>query len=183
MPAEPTDSPAEATTEEESMRKALLAVLVPAAAAVLTGCPLSVAVSSEGHTSSPWEFGPSVRVTSPVFTFGATTVHPMGSYTYLSYDGGHEHRLEGGAQVRQQVGTRREGGSSWLGAELAAAYLKDQYETGSDDYTGWSATALGGIPVQVGSARFGIVGGAGVSRYSSSGWGKNVRLGVEFTVK
>ena len=75
----------------------------------------------------------------------------------------------------------REAGA--LGAELAAAYLKDQYETGSDDYTGWSATALGGIPVQVGSARFGIVGGAGVSRYSSSGWGKNVRLGVEFTVK
>lgn len=132
------------------------------------------------HTSSPWEFGAGARL-APGFALGAgrTTIHPMASYTYLSFDGGYDGLLEGGAQVRHPV-TPVGGSGFWLGGEGAVSRLSTHIKdsgAGSFATTGWSLTALAGVPV--GKSRWGLnlYAGAGVSNYGSAG--KNVRVGVD----
>lgn len=150
------------------------------AAMTLSGAGCVSTVSVEGHNSSPWELGPSIRFTYPMSTrLQGTTFNPMASYTYLHYDGGHEDRFEAGAQVRRYSGRAGNPVSGfWFGAEAAAAVLRDNFTGGSESYTGGSLTALVGIPVSEGKRAIQIVGGAGWSYYGSAG--KNVRLGIEF---
>ena len=140
-----------------------------------------VDLSGEGHTSSPWEWGPSIRITIPVWRSNNISIRPMGSFTYLTYDGGHENRFEFGGQVRYAIREANGPTKFWIGAEAAYAILKDSYTGGSDSYDGPSATALFGFPLSGGRWNPQIVGGAGVSKYSSSGTGKNVRLGISVT--
>ena len=133
-----------------------------------------------GHTSSPWEWGGGLRVAPGFAVRGEeTTLHPMASYTYLSFDGGYDGLMELGGQVRQRV-TPASGSRLWVGAEGAVSRLStniDGYSQGSESSNGWSLTALVGAPV--GQSRWGLnlYAGAGVSNYGSSG--KNIRVGVD----
>lgn len=139
-----------------------------------------VSLSVEGHHSSPWEWGPSIRGTIPLqFNVARITIHPMGSYTRLMYDGGHEDRFEIGAQVRRQIVDPKGQPQFWLGAELAYAFLHDSYDTGSDSYNGPSATALIGIPITRSLMNPTIVGGVGIADYSNQGY--NVRVGLSIS--
>ncbi len=142
------------------------------AAVSISGCFLA------GHTSSPWEFGGGIRV-APGFAAGdmGVTLHPMASYTYLSFDGGTDNLLELGGQIRKRVSPAN---GLWLGAEVAGSSLRtsfDESETSSVTNSGWSLTALVGAPV--GQSRWGVnlYGGVGISNYGSSG--KNIRVGVD----
>ena len=139
----------------------------------LTGC------FGAGHTSSPWEWGGGVRL-APGFALGEgrTTAHPMVSYTYLSFDGGSDGLFEAGGQIRQRV-TPAAGSGFWVGGEAAVATLRtslDGYNETSSS-SGWSLTALAGVPV--GKSRWGVnlYAGAGISDYGGSG--KNIRVGMD----
>ena len=58
---------------------------------LLLACCLSGCFSA-AHHSSPWEYGGGIRL-APGFRAGsneAVTWHPMLSYTYLKFDGGHD---------------------------------------------------------------------------------------------
>jgi hypothetical protein len=105
----------------------------------------------------------------------------MASYTYLSFDGGHDTLWELGGQLRKPLGTS--GRSLWLGAEAAGSYLNTVIDAGgeageySDGTTGFSLTALAGLPV--GQSRWGLnlYLGGGISNYGSSGI--NIRAGMD----
>ena len=126
------------------------------------------------YDSDAWEWGWGLRA-APAFQTGSpgVTVHPMASYSYLNFDGGHDDRFEFGGQARKALS------SFWVGAEAAIAVLRTHIDNvdDTDNYNGWSATALAGVPV--GESRWGasIYGGAGYSHYGSSG--VNVRVGLD----
>jgi hypothetical protein len=98
--------------------------------------------------------------------------------------GGHDSLWELGAQIRKPVSTGGERASLWIGAEGALSYLNtvldpidgmiDSYSEGT---TGFSATALAGMPVGESRWGFNLYAGAGVSHYGSTG--VNIRLGVD----
>ena len=149
-------------------------------AGVVSVAVWSVGCASEWHASSPWEWGPGIRAAPMLWTLReGTTVHPMASYSYLSFDGGHDDRFELGGQVRQTtslvpMGSRR----LWVGGEAAFAVLRTNVDGfDSQSTNGWSTTALAGLPV--GDTRWGlnVYAGAGVSNYGSSG--RNLRIGVD----
>jgi len=133
-----------------------------------------------GHRSSPWEWGGGVRV-APGFAVGdaGVTLHPMASYMYLNWDGGHDNLWELGGQVRKAMAS--DGGTGfWAGAEAAVSRLTestDDYDGPGISSNGWSLTALAGVPV--GQSQWGInlYAGAGISNYGSSG--VNIRAGVD----
>ena len=132
-------------------------------------------------SSSSWEYGASARV-APGYPLGQTglTIHPMGSYSYLKFDGGHDDRFELGGQVRRVLSPRKNGsGGVWIGGEAAGAVLRTSIDNFSSTQStnGWSATALAGVPV--GDSKWGVnlYGGAGVSYYGSSG--VNLRAGFD----
>jgi hypothetical protein len=139
----------------------------------LTGCAASA------HRSSPWEYGGSIRP-APGFAVGqqGTTVHPVLGYTYLSFDGGRDEIYEYGAQVRRPV-TRDANGDTklWLGVEAALASLKTSGTGYSFNTSGWTLSAMAGVPVL--SSRWGVnaYGAAGISDFGGSGI--NVRFGVD----
>ena len=149
-----------------------LKVFVAVALACLPAC------MAAGHHSSPWEFGGGVRV-APGFPLGQShfTVHPMASYTYLSFDGGHDNLFELGAQLRYPLA--RSARHLWIGGEAAFSSLGTKISNSSLSYStsGWSLTALGGVPVGRSRWGFNLYAGLGVSHYGSSG--VNVRLGVD----
>ena len=145
---------------------------------ILSGCFAAC------HTSSPWEWGGGLRVAPGLGTVGEgdVTVHPMASYTYLSFDGGHDGLWEIGAQLRKPptiFGERDQ--LPWLGIEGAASLLREEFEFGGQDFSesfgGFSITALAGVPVS--SSRWGpnLYAGAGISHYGSTG--VNIRVGVD----
>ncbi len=157
------------------MRIVRVGSLVVLAALAGPGC--SAAVNLEGHTSSPWEVGPSVRLTYPVYSRDKLSLHPMGSYTYFTYDGGNESRFELGGQARYAVSP-----AFWFGGELAYAFLRDSFGDDTENYSGPSIAAIFGVPIGTGRWNPQVVGGAGLSSYGSGGSaGKNVRLGVSIT--
>lgn len=144
----------------------------------LSGCFLAA------HSSSPWEYGGGVRL-APGFRVGsneAITVHPMVSYTYLSFDGGHDALYELGGQGRWRLNPARKNGGLWLGGEAAISRLTTSIDGGGslnydNSANGWALTGLVGAPV--GDSRWGLnlYAGAGISNYGSTG--KNVRVGVD----
>jgi hypothetical protein len=151
-------------------RVVALSCLVP-----LAGC------AAAGHTSSPWEWGGGVRIAPGVTTLGESdvTVHPMASYTYLSFDGGHDGLWELGAQLRKPIGASAL--PMWVGGEAALSQLRWKVDSGGQSFTGsengYSFTML--LGKQVSSSRWGpsVYAGAGISNYGSQGW--NVRLGLD----
>lgn len=148
----------------------VLAFVVPAA-----GC------FAAGHTSSPWEWGGGVRVAPGLWDLGegGATVHPMASYTYLSFDGGNDQLFEFGGQVRQpfQAGER----PLWFGGEATFSHLRTSIDvsefSSSSTSNGWSLTGMIGAPI--GDSRWGpnVYFGAGISDYGAQGW--NIRLGLD----
>ena len=139
-------------------------------------------VTAEGsaglHHSSPWEWGPQITVTVPVgLKTSRAVLQPMGSYTRLMYDGGHEDRFEIGAQGRYSLASKPTDMQFWVGAEVAYAWLKDHYDGGSGSYDGPSATLLFGAPLARTPLNPTIVGGVGVTKYSNTG--VNLRLGLQ----
>jgi hypothetical protein len=150
------------------------------APAVQRGSSQAVTASSSG----PWEYGGGVRL-APGFQLGANqavSAHPMVSYTYLSFDGGHDAIYEVGGQLRWRPTPAKKNGGIWIGGEAAAARLSTSLSgsgsnNASSSVNGWALTGLVGAPV--GSSRWGlnVYAGAGISHYGSSG--KNVRAGVD----
>lgn len=143
------------------------------------------ACSLLGHHSSPWEFGPGVRLAPGLWAVGdqGATAHPVLGYTYLSYDGGHESLWEVGAQVRKPTSLFGDRGDRqpWLGGEATFSLLRDSYSFDGMDFSesngGVSGTVLVGAPI--GDGRWGpqIYGGFGLSHYGSLGI--NLRAGVD----
>ncbi len=139
------------------------------------------ACAAAGHTSSPWEWGGGVRVAPGLTTLGQgdITVHPMASYTYLSFDGGHDSLWELGGQLRKPIGTGEL--PMWIGGEAALSQVRWTVDFGGSSFTGsengYSFTVL--LGKQVSSNRWGpsIYAGGGISNYGSQGW--NVRLGLD----
>ncbi len=142
--------------------------------------------AAAGHTSSPWEWGGGVRL-APGWAVGDGdfTAHPMASYTYLSFDGGHDSLWELGGQLRKPLSA---GSAStqglWIGVEGALSYLNTVIDgvdglidSDSDGTTGFSATALAGMPVGESRWGFNLYAGAGISHYGSTG--VNIRVGVD----
>ncbi len=133
-------------------------------------------------TSGPWEKGGGVRL-APGFQLGANqalSAHPMVSYSYLTFDGGHDALYELGGQLRWRPTPDRKNGGLWIGGELAAARLSTSIDgaVGNNaSSNGWSLTGLVGAPV--GSSRWGVhlYAGAGISNYGTSG--TNLRAGVD----
>jgi len=138
----------------------------------VNGAPATTRVVA--YDSDAWEWGVGVRA-APAFQTGSpgVTIHPMASYAYMTFDGGHDDRFEFGGQARKALS------SFWLGAEAAIAVLRTHIDNVDDteNTNGFSATALAGVPV--GEARWGasIYGGAGYSHYGSSGI--NLRVGLD----
>ena len=134
-----------------------------------------------GHTSSPWEWGGGVRVAPGLSTLGEgdVTVHPMASYTYLSFDGGHDDLWEIGAQLRRPFGERDR--QPWLGIEGAASLLRETSQFGGFDFSdsngGFSITALAGVPFSDSRWAPNLYAGAGISHYGSTGF--NIRVGID----
>lgn len=150
------------------------------APAVQRGSSQAVTAGSSG----PWEYGGGFRL-APGFQLGANqalSAHPMVSYTYLSFDGGHDAISEVGGQLRWRPTPTKKLGGLWIGGEAAAARLSTSFSgsgsnNASSSVNGWALTGLVGAPV--GSSRWGVnlYAGAGISSYGSSG--KNVRAGVD----
>ena len=137
----------------------------------------SLAIGVETHDSGITEWGPGVRATVPIgLHTPRAALQPMGSYTRLMYDGGHENRFEVGAQGRYLLASKPTDRPMWVGAELAYAWLKDEYDGGSGSYDGPSATALFGLPLTKSPLNPTLVGGVGVTHYSNTGM--NLRLGI-----
>jgi hypothetical protein len=132
------------------------------------------------YDSDAWEWGVGARI-APAFQTGTPglTVHPMASYAYMTFDGGHDDRFEFGGQLRKALGRSVTSRGWWLGAEAAIAVLRTHIENVDDteSYNGWSATALAGVPVSDDRWGASIFGGAGVSYYGRSGI--NVRVGLD----
>ena len=141
----------------------------------MTGCAVA------GHTSSPWEWGGGVRLAPGLWEVGdgGMTAQPMASYTYLSFEGGHDSLWELGGQLRKPFSAGER--SLWFGGEAAFSHLRTTIDFDEMSFTGstngWSLTALIGAPV--GQSRWGpnLYFGAGISDYGAQGW--NVRLGVD----
>jgi hypothetical protein len=149
---------------------------------VALSCSLLLAAcSAAGHTSSPWEWGGGVRIAPGLTTLGESdvTVHPMASYTYLSFDGGHDSLWEFGGQVRKPFGAGEL--PMWFGGEAAFSHLRTIVDFGGSSFTGttngYSFTAM--LGKQVSNSRWGpnIYAGAGISDYGSQGW--NIRVGLD----
>lgn len=153
----------------------ILSLLVLVLLLPLGGCAVA------GHTSSPWEWGGGVRIAPGLWELGegGATAHPMASYTYLSFDGGHDSLWEFGGQLRKPFSAAER--SLWFGGEAAFSILRTTIDFDGNSSTGstngWSLTALVGSPV--GNSRWGpnLYAGAGISNYGSQGW--NIRLGVD----
>lgn len=137
------------------------------------------ACQATGHHNSPWSWGGGVRV-APGWALGTEdgpSVHPMASYTYLSFSGGHSDVFELGGQLRQRIGTGGQG--LWVGAEGGYARIRSSFDgsSGSASSNGWAAGGLAGIPV--GQSRWGVnvYGAGGIMNFGSTGY--SVRAGFD----
>jgi hypothetical protein len=136
-----------------------------------------------GHHSSPWEWGLGARV-APGFPVGQgdLTAHPMVSYTYLDFEGGHDALYELGGQIRKPLSRRAGQRPLWVGVEGAVSHLKTVIDAGggytySQGTNGVSAAALVGAPLGQSRWGFNLYGGFGISHYASTGI--NIRAGVD----
>jgi hypothetical protein len=133
-------------------------------------------------SSGPWEKGAGFRL-APGFSLGASqalSAHPTVSYSYLTFDGGHDALYEVGGQLRWRPSPEKKNGGLWIGGEAVAARLSTTIDgTGGNNSSanGWALTGLVGAPV--GSSRWGVnlFAGAGISSYGTSG--TNIRAGVD----
>jgi hypothetical protein len=141
--------------------------------------------AASAHRSSPWEFGGGVRL-APGFSVGEgnLTAHPMLSYTYLSFDGGHDSLWELGGQIRKPLSSATAGGRPlWIGGEAALSRLNTVVDVPDGQFdlsngtNGFSLTALAGVPLGQSRWGFNAYAGAGISNYGSTGF--NLRLGVD----
>ena len=142
---------------------------------------LSFGCATAGHTSSPWEWGGGVRIAPALWEVGddGMTAHPMASYTYLSFDGGHDGLWEVGGQIRKPMGG--EDRPFWVGGEATVSHLRTTVDSDFGDFSGTSnggsATALIGKPIGESRWNPNVYAGAGISNYGSQGW--NIRLGID----
>jgi hypothetical protein len=103
----------------------------------------------------------------------------MASYTYLSFDDGHDSLWEFGGQLRKPIGASAL--PLWVGGEAALSHVRWIVDSGGSSFTGsengYSFTLM--LGKQVSSSRSGpnIYAGAGISDYGGQGW--NVRVGVD----
>jgi hypothetical protein len=109
---------------------------------------------------------------------GGVTVHPVFTYEYLKWDGGHDDLYEFGAQLRRPL-VRRPGGATglWIGVEGAWASLHESGGGFSASTSGWSLGGLAGVPIIGGRWEPSLFLAAGISDYGANG--VNVRLGVD----
>jgi hypothetical protein len=111
---------------------------------------------------------------------GTLTAHPMFSYTYLDFDGGHDGLWEFGGQIRKPMAS---GGARpfWLGGEAAVSHLTTSVDalgtSFSSSTNGFSLTALAGRAIGQSRWGFNLYGGAGLSHYGSTGF--NIRAGID----
>lgn len=122
-------------------RASLLAALVSAGACAVAG-----------HTSSPWEWGGAVRLAPGLWNLndGDATIHPVASWTYLSFDGGNDQLLELGGQLRFPMGAAS-ARPFWVGGEATFSHLRTSFDvpggTSTGSSNGYSITGLVGAPV------------------------------------
>lgn len=136
-------------------------------------------VASQASSSSSWEWGAGAHI-APGFETGSpgVTLHPMASYSYLKFDGGHDDRFEFGGQIRKALGQTASSRGFWIGAQPAFAILRTHVDNVPTESTnGWSLTALAGVPVSDAKWGASFFGGAGVSHYGSTG--VNLRAGLD----
>jgi hypothetical protein len=132
-----------------------------------------------GKHSSPWEFGGGLRL-APGWAINSVglSAHPLGGYSYLSFDGGWDGLLEVGGQVRQRLmlGSR----PAWVGAEAGLTRLTTHIDGVDDTFNanGILGGLVAGLPV--GQNRWGtsLYAGAGVLRFEGN-VGTTVRIGVD----
>lgn len=138
------------------------------------------------HRSSPWEYGPGVRLAPAMWDIGdeGTTAHPVVQYAYLNHDGGHESMYGGGVQIRKPTdlfASADQSRPNWFAIEAMAALLRDSYEFDGGDFSesngGVAATAFFGRPVSDGEWQPSAYAGFGFSHFG--GFGINIIVGVD----
>jgi len=138
----------------------------------------SKTVTTQAASSSDWEYGvgfhaaPAISTNSP-----GLTIHPMVSYAYLKFDGGHDDRILFGGQVRKALSSAMT--APWIGAEAAAGFIRTHIDDidDTDNTGGFSVSALGGIPVSESRWRASLFAGVGYSYFD--GGGINLRVGLD----
>jgi hypothetical protein len=106
------------------------------------------------------------------------TVHPVVSLGYLKWDGGHDELYEVGGQVRRPLARPGSGSTGvWLGGEATFSVLREVSSNFSESATGWSLSALAGIPVGKSKWGLNLYAAAGLSHYGGNG--VNVRFGAD----
>ena len=135
----------------------------------------AAAAASSSDYDAEWGIGfraaPSVSTLSP-----GVTVHPMVSYTYFSFDGGHDDRFEAGGQVRKSMSGMRSRGF-WIGGEAAYALFRthiDKLDT--ENTNGWSVAFLLGLPVGDAVRNMSVYGGVGLADYGGSSYVAKIGL-------
>lgn len=129
--------------------------------------PAPAAAASSSSSDAEWGVGVHA---APAFNTGSpgVTLHPLVSYTYFKFDGGHDDRFEAGGQVRKAM-TGMGARGFWLGAEAAYALFRTHIDNVDTDNTnGWSVAGLLGIPVGDATQRMSLYGGVGYADYGGS---------------
>lgn len=131
-----------------------------------TAAPAAAAASSSSY-GAEWGVGvhaaPAFNTSSP-----GLTVHPMVSYTYFHFDGGHQDRFEAGGQVRKAISGMGSRGF-WIGGEAAYALLRaHEKNIDTENTNGWSVAGLLGVPIGDAVQNTSVFGGVGYADYEGS---------------
>ena len=129
----------------------------------------AAAAAAASSSSYDAEWGVGVHA-APGFNTGSPglTVHPMVSYTYFAFDGGHQDRFEAGGQIRKTM-TGMGSRGFWLGGEAAYAHLRAHVDNVDTESTnGWSVAGLLGVPVGDAVRNMSVFGGVGYADYEGS---------------
>lgn len=149
---------------------AALATSAPKLNTILTPSRTTApAPAAQSSSSSDAEWGVGVHA-APAFNTGSpgVTVHPMVSYTYFSFDGGHDDRFEAGGQVRKSMSGMGSRGF-WLGAEAAYALFRTHIDNVDTQNTnGWSVAGMLGVPVGDAMRNMSVFGAVGYADYGGS---------------
>jgi hypothetical protein len=147
---------------------------------VSTSTPAQPAPAAAGSGDYEAEWGVGVHAAPVIATLSpGVTVHPMVSYTYFNFDGGHDDRFELGGQVRKSFSGMGPRGL-WVGGEAAYALFRTHIDNvdDTDNTNGWSAAALLGIPVGDAVRNASVFGALGLADYGGSSF--IFRLGFDW---